>query len=77
LDGSIFRNFQIRRLGDAGRLQFRLEAFNATNTPHFGQPNGISFVSATTVVPDGPPQGVITKLLAPMRTVQLGLKLYF
>jgi hypothetical protein len=77
LDGSIYRNFQITPLGEGARLQLRLEAFNGTNTPHFGQPNGISFVSPTTVVPDGPQQGVITKLLSPMRTIQLGVKINF
>ena len=36
LDLGLFRSFKIK----ASELQFRLEAFNATNTPHFGNPNG-------------------------------------
>ena len=36
LDLGLFRSFKIR----TSELQFRLEAFNATNTPHFANPNG-------------------------------------
>jgi hypothetical protein len=35
LDAGIFREF---RLTELWSLQFRAEAFNATNTPHFGLP---------------------------------------
>ena len=37
LDLSLFRTF---KLSDQMHLQFRAEAFNATNTPHFANPNG-------------------------------------
>jgi len=37
LDLSLFRTF---KLGPQTNLQFRAEAFNATNTPHFSNPNG-------------------------------------
>ena len=37
LDLSLFRSFSLNKTAD---LQFRLEAFNVTNTPHFSQPNG-------------------------------------
>jgi hypothetical protein len=37
LDLSLFRTFT---LTDQFKLQFRAEAFNATNTPHFANPNG-------------------------------------
>ncbi len=36
LDLGLFRSFKVRE----SDLQFRLEAFNATNTPHFSNPNG-------------------------------------
>jgi hypothetical protein len=36
LDSSVFRNF---RITERFKLQFRAEAFGATNSPHFGQPN--------------------------------------
>jgi hypothetical protein len=37
LDASLFRTFKVTGRAD---LQFRAEAFNVTNTPHFGNPNG-------------------------------------
>ncbi len=37
LDASLFRTFKLARKYD---LQFRAEAFNVTNTPHFSNPNG-------------------------------------
>ncbi len=36
-DMSLFRRFQVK---ERVSIQFRAEAFNATNTPHFGLPNG-------------------------------------
>ena len=77
LDGSIYKNWRIPQLGEAARVQFRVEAFNSTNSPHFGAPVGIGFVSPSAVKPDGPNQGQILNLLSPMRTLQLGLKIYF
>ena len=76
-DVSIYKNWRIQSFGEAARIQFRLEAFNATNSPHFGQPIGIGFVSPNAVVPDAPQQGEIRSLVSPMRILQLGLKLYF
>ena len=37
LDASLFRTFKVTSGTD---LQFRAEAFNVTNTPHFANPNG-------------------------------------
>ena len=37
LDLSLFRTFKLTPQVD---LQFRAEAFNVTNTPHFANPNG-------------------------------------
>jgi len=36
IDFALYKTFQ---LGERFRLQFRAEAFNVTNTPHFGSPN--------------------------------------
>ena len=37
LDASLFRSFNI---AERFKLQFRAEALNFTNTPHFGNPGG-------------------------------------
>lgn len=49
LDASIFRTFAMKRGLD---LQFRLEVFNVTNTPHFANPSGTN-VSNLQLNPDG------------------------
>jgi hypothetical protein len=49
LDTSLFRYFA---LTERFRLQFRVEAFNITNTPHFGIPSGLS-VSSLQLNTDG------------------------
>jgi len=48
LDLGIFREF---RMSEKWRLQFRVESFNFTNTPHFSNPG--TNVSSMTVNPDG------------------------
>ncbi|HKA01159.1 MAG TPA: hypothetical protein VKE70_31820, partial [Candidatus Solibacter sp.] len=74
LDLSLYKNFKLR---EKTALQFRSEFFNAFNTPYFGQPNGISFLTIDSVQPDGPRDGEIRSLRAPMRIIQFGLKLRF
>ncbi len=70
LDASIFKNFAVT---DRVKLQFRTEMFNAFNTPYFGQPTNIGFVSNQSIVPDAPSQGQITS----MRVIQFGLKVIY
>ena len=77
LDLTVQKNWKIPYLGDQGRLQFRAEAYNATNTPVFGAPNNISYSSNNSVTPDAPRVGEIRSLLNPMRIISFGLKLYF
>jgi hypothetical protein len=48
LDMGLFRNFQI---SERVRMTFRAEAFNATNTPHFGNPS--NNISNLRLNPDG------------------------
>jgi hypothetical protein len=76
-DLSLGKNWRFSPLGENGRLQFRAEAFNAFNTPQFGVPNGLSFASNDSVIPDGPRVGEIRSLRQPMRIFQFGIKLYF
>lgn len=63
-DASIFRNF---RLSERGRLQFRGEAFNITNTPHFNNPVGAF---------ENPSFGHVTSAYGERR-IQLAVKLEF
>jgi hypothetical protein len=74
LDASIFKNFPFK---ERFNVQFRIEAINATNTPYFGDPGGISFSNVNQLVPDGPEMGQVLSLRTPMRIMQFGLKLYF
>jgi hypothetical protein len=76
-DLSIYKNWRLPWIGEAGRLQFRAESFNTFNTPQFGQPNDIGFVTPTSIVPDAPRMGEVRTLRLPMRIVQFGMKLYF
>lgn len=74
IDFSLFKNF---RITERVKLQFRGEAFNAFNTPFFGQPNNLGFVSLASITPDAPRVGEIRSLRAAMRVMQLGLKISF
>lgn len=68
LDGSIFRTFSIT---ERWKVQFRAEAINFSNTPHFNNPSGditspnFGRVTGVNGAPNGP------------REVQLGLKVTF
>jgi hypothetical protein len=66
VDFSLFKEFQVKELF---RIQTRLEAFNATNSPHFANPNSDM----------GSPSnfGEITRTYSNMRILQLAAKLIF
>ena len=64
LDLSIFRRFPIKKV----TMEARVEAFNVTNTPHFGQPNGD--VSSSGFM-------TITSAQGNQRQVRLGLRFQF
>jgi hypothetical protein len=74
LDFSLFKNFALR---EKFNIQFRVEALNATNTPFFGDPGGISFSNVNQLTPDGTRMGEVRSLRNPMRIMQFGLKLSF
>jgi hypothetical protein len=65
LDFSLFKQFQV---SERGRVQFRAEAFNLTNSPSFSAP-GSNIDTAT--------GGVVTSTLSAPRNVQLALKFSF
>jgi len=77
LDYSVYKNWSLPFFGEQGRLQFRAEFFNLFNTPNFGTPNGISFATPNSIVPDGTRMGEIRSLRLPMRVIQFGAKIYF
>ena len=68
LDFSVFKQFPVTKLGEAGRVQVRGEFFNFLNHPQFGRPNANI---------DVPQAGTITSLATSMREVQLSVKVLF
>jgi hypothetical protein len=74
IDFSLYKNFPIN---ERAKVQFRWEAFNATNSPWFGDPAGVSFSNANVIIPDGSRNGEIRSLRTPMRRMQFGLKFLF
>jgi hypothetical protein len=73
LDFSVFKHFSLERVG---HLEFRMEAFNLTNTAQFGQPGNTGGFASTG---PGNPNGfsAITSLRNNPRLVQFALKLYY
>ena len=67
-DFSLFKRYSVKKLGESGQVQLRLEGFNIFNHPQFGQPK-------TNVVAVG--AGTITTLTTTMRQLQVGLKIMF
>jgi hypothetical protein len=76
LDLGLFREFRVRDL----QIQFRAEAFNATNTPHFNNPG--ANVSNLRLNPDGTVNSLggfteITSARPDERQVRLGIRVAF
>jgi hypothetical protein len=65
-DLSLFKDFAIT---ESARLQTRFEFFNATNSPHFANPNADLSQSSTF--------GSITRTYGNMRIIQVAAKLIF
>jgi hypothetical protein len=65
LDLALMKRFVIR---EGKYFQFRLEAFNSTNHPNFGQPN-LTLISSAF--------GTITSTNTAMRQLQFALKFVF
>jgi hypothetical protein len=67
-------------IGEARRLEFRGEIFNAPNHPNFGAPSGFTAftgVSASGAPTVSPTWGVISTTVTTSRQIQFGLKLAF
>jgi hypothetical protein len=67
IDFSIFKEISLEKYG---RLEFRAEAFNLTNTPQFGLPGNLDFLSS-------PNFSQINSLRNNPRLWQFALKYYF
>jgi len=67
LDASLFKDFQLH---EQTKLQFRVEAFNLSNTPQFGNPGNLDYLNAYEF-------SEITGLRNNPRLLQLALKLYY
>ena len=65
---SLFKEFSLSRFREGMRLEYRAEAFNALNHPHFCGPDSVI---------DGGSFGKITSMCSPPREVQMGLKFYW
>jgi hypothetical protein len=65
---ALFKEISLGRLREGTRLEYRVEAFNAFNRPHFCGPND-------TV--NGGSFGQITSMCTPPREIQMALKFYW
>jgi hypothetical protein len=77
LDVSAMKNFKWGRLGEATRIEFRVETFNLFNQPNFGPPSLIAFTGA---VDNEQPQaslGRVRNTVTSSRQIQLGLRVAF
>jgi len=72
---SIVKDTRIAALGEAGKIQFRVETFNLLNRANFATPMGTGY-SSSGGNPSGP-AGVLTSTSSTSRQIQFGLKLMF
>jgi hypothetical protein len=79
VDFSLVKDTALPKLGEEGKLQFRVEAFNVLNHPNFGIPNRTVFAGTeTSATPlPLPTAGTITSTAGTARQIQLALKLLF
>jgi len=76
-DLSAVKNTRWRLLGDEGRIQFRVEAFNLFNRANFGNPSLIAFTGAADNEQPLTTFGRIRSTVTSSRQIQLGLRLTF
>jgi len=74
LDCSMIRNFDMRFVSDAAKLQFRAEAFNVANRPNFEPPLADNALYNSKGVPLSS-AGLITATATTSRQIQLALRL--
>ncbi|MBV9744170.1 MAG: TonB-dependent receptor [Acidobacteriia bacterium] len=74
LDWSVIRNFDMRFISEASKLQFRAEAFNLANRPNFEPPLANSAIYNSKGAPLAS-AGLITSTATTSRQIQLALRL--
>ncbi len=77
LDLSAVKNTRWTRLGEAGLVQLRFEAFNVFNRANFGNPSLIAFTGAVDNEQPLSTFGVIRSTVTSSRQIQLGVRLVF
>jgi hypothetical protein len=76
-DLSASKNIRVPRLGEAGNLQIRVEAFNLFNRANFSPPALTAFAGASDSEAPLPTFGRIRSTVGSSRQIQLGLRLAF
>ena len=76
-DLSASKNLRVTRLGEAGNLQIRVEAFNLFNRANFSPPALTAFAGASDSEAPLPTFGRIRSTIGSSRQIQLGLRLAF
>ena len=77
LDLALVKRVPWSRLGPAGRLEFRVEAFNVFNRANFGVPSLTAFAGTADNEAPLPTLGRIRNTITSARQVQLGLRVAF
>ena len=77
LDLSLSKTARWRRLGDSGRVEFRLEAFNVLNRANFGAPSLTAFAGTSDGERPFATFGRITSTVTSARQIQLGARVVF
>ncbi|MBM3811500.1 MAG: TonB-dependent receptor [Acidimicrobiia bacterium] len=76
-DLSLLKNIRWSRLGDSGRIQFRVEAFNLFNRANFGPPSLLAFAGSRDGEAPFSSLGLVRNTTTSSRQIQLGLRLSF
>lgn len=77
LDISLAKRNKLAFLGEAGNVQFRIEAFNVLNHTNFELPNRFVFGGSSPTETPSAIAGRITRTTTPNRQLQLGVKISF
>ena len=77
LDLALFKSIPWARLGGAGRVELRVEAFNVLNRANFAPPTLTAFAGNVDAEPPLANFGVIRSTVTSSRQIQLGMRMVF